>query len=101
MNHRKEVIDGIDEFNKDQYAFMNNVPGHYHHNKGLHQEYICGLYGYMGYLNENDLWTRVGEAYMVIGAKDNYQSKVKNLLNSVLIYNPNDIPIRIKFMVFS
>ena len=56
---------------------------------------------FMQYLNENDLWSRVGQAYMIIGAKDDYQSKIKNLQNSVLLYNPNNVPIRVKFMVFS
>ena len=55
----------------------------------------------MQYLNENELWTKVGQAYMIVGAKDDYQSKVKNLHNSTLIYNPNNVPVKIRFMVFS
>lgn len=66
-----------------------------------HQNVKVGLYGYMKYLNDNDLWTKIGDAYMICGKKDNEQSKVKNLLNSVIIYNPNSVPIRIKYMVFS
>ena len=62
---------------------------------------VIGLYKYMEYLSNNDLWTRVGEGYMLVGKPDDFQTQSKNLLQSVLIYNPNDIPIRIKYMIFS
>ena len=55
----------------------------------------------MEYLSNNDLWLRIGDSYMIVGKSDDYQSTSKNLLQSVLIYNPNDIPIRIKYMIFS
>ena len=89
----------VDEMNSSKYDFMKNVPGHthkHHHNK----ENAIGLYRYMQYLNENDLWSRVGQAYMIIGAKDDYQSKIKNLQNNVLIYNQNNVHVREKFIVF-
>lgn len=60
-----------------------------------------GLYKYMHYLKDNDLWIRVGDAYMVVGKKDNRECRNKNLLQSVLVYNPNDFPLRIKYMIFS
>ena len=49
----------------------------------------------------NDMWMKCGSAYMRIGLEDDYQSKIKNLQNSVLIYNPNPVPIKISFIVFS
>jgi LEA14-like dessication related protein len=55
----------------------------------------------MEYLSNNDLWLRVGDVYMISGKDDDMQTNNKNLLQSVLIYNPNDIPIRIKYMIFS
>ena len=58
-----------------------------------------GLYKYMEYLTKNDIWLRVGDAYMIFGRPDNFESDTKNLLSSVLIYNPNSIPIRIKYMI--
>lgn len=60
-----------------------------------------GLYKYMEYLTKNDIWLRVGDAYMIFGRPDNFQTDAKNLLSSVLIYNPNSIPIRIKYMIMS
>ena len=65
-----------------------------------HQRTV-GLYGYMQHLSENDMWTKVGDGYMNIGLEDDYQSKIKNLQSSVLIYNPNPVPVRVRFMVFS
>lgn len=58
-----------------------------------------GLYKYMEYLTKNDIWLRVGDAYMIFGRPDNFESDTKNLLSSVLIYNPNSIPIRVKYMI--
>lgn len=60
-----------------------------------------GLYKYMNYLTENDLWLHVGQGYIIVGNKDSKSDNVKNLVKSVLIYNPNDIPIRIKYMIFA
>ena len=55
----------------------------------------------MEYLSNNDIWIRCGGTYMIIGKDDNFQLKTKNLLQSLLVYNPNDVPIRIKYIVFS
>lgn len=62
---------------------------------------IIGLFRYMQYVNDNDLWNKVGDAYMIIGKDDDPQSQTLNLPTSLLVYNPNPEPIRIKFMVFS
>ena len=55
----------------------------------------------MEYLSKNDLWLRIGDSYIITGKKDNPDSPDKNLLSTAIIYNPNDIPIRIKCMIFS
>lgn len=60
-----------------------------------------GLYRYMQHLAENNGWLNCGEGYMIIGPEDDYQSRKHNLQNSLLVYNPNDVPIRISFMIFS
>ena len=62
---------------------------------------IMGIYRYMDYVNDNHLWMKIGDAYMAIGKADNHQSNIKNLLTSVMIYNPNSIPIRIQYLIFS
>ena len=55
----------------------------------------------MEYLSSNDLWLRIGDGYMIIGKDDDKQLKAKNLLQSLLVYNPNQIPIKIKYIIFS
>ena len=65
------------------------------------KEDIIGLYRYLQHITEEHLWNRCGAGYMVLAGIDNMQSKELNLPTSLLIYNPNDIPIRIKYMIFS
>ena len=62
---------------------------------------VIGLYKYMSWVNSNKMWQKVGEGYMVIGKPDDPQSRIKNLLTSMVIYNPNPVPIRIKYLVFA
>lgn len=62
---------------------------------------IIGLFRYMQYVNDNHLWDKVGDAYMIIGKDDDPQSQNLNLPTSLLIYNPNDIPVKIKYLIFS
>lgn len=62
---------------------------------------VIGLFRYMQYVNDNKLWNKIGQAYMIIGNEDNTQMKEKNLPTSVIIYNPNPVPIRIKYLIFS
>lgn len=66
-----------------------------------HREDMIGLFRYMQYVDENNLWNKVGDAYMIIGKEDDPQSTYQNLPTSLLIYNPNPEPIRIKYMIFS
>lgn len=62
---------------------------------------ILGIFRYMDYVSDNHLWMKIGQGYMALGRDDNPQSPICNLLNSVMIYNPNDIPVRIKYLIFS
>lgn len=62
---------------------------------------VIGIFRYMQYVNDNNLWNKVGEAYMIIGKDDDPQSHNLNLPTSMLIYNPNSEPVRIKYMIFS
>lgn len=62
---------------------------------------IMGLYRYMEHVSENDLWIKIGECYMAIAKEDNPQSHIYNLLSSVMVYNPNDIPVRVHYLIFS
>lgn len=72
---------------------------------GQHQQKvnndIMSLTGYIDYLNANNLWTKFGHFYSAIGKNDDPQNHTKNYITSVLIHNPNNIPIRIKYLTFS
>ena len=62
---------------------------------------IIGLFRYLQWVHENGLWNKVGESYMIIGNDDDPQSHDLNLPTSLVVYNPNPVPIRIKYMIFS
>lgn len=62
---------------------------------------IIGLFRYLQWVHENGLWNKVGEAYMIIGNDDDPQSHDLNLPTSLVVYNPNPVPIRIKYIIFS
>lgn len=62
---------------------------------------IMGLYRYMQHVTDNNLWIKIGECYMAIAKEDNPQSQIYNLLSSVMVYNPNDIPVKVQYLVFS
>lgn len=63
--------------------------------------HIIDIARYGNYVHDNNMWLRVGEGYIAIGKDDNSQNFTKNLLNSVLIYNPNNIPVKFQYMIFS
>lgn len=110
-------VDDADDFDAPNWQDKNpNHNGSYdqHHHHPHHDDIvylgescysdktkIMGLYRYMDYVSETHQWIKVGEAYMAIGKDDNHQSKTYNLLPSVMIYNPNPIPVRIHYLIFS
>ena len=62
---------------------------------------VIGLFRYIQYVNDEHNWLNIGDLYIAIGKDDDSNSKTKNLPSSLLIYNPNSIPVRIKYMIFS
>ena len=56
---------------------------------------------FLKYVNDNDLWINFGQLYAVLSNGDSENSDTKNLIPSVFIYNPNTLPIKINYMVFS
>ena len=102
-NHQVYKDEYVDDYHvPSKYDWMAQIPMRRPDEIPMepHQRTV-GLYGYMQHLSENDMWTKVGDGYMNIGLEDDYQSKIKNLQSSVLIYNPNPVPVRVRFMVFS
>lgn len=62
---------------------------------------VIGLFRYIQYVNDEHNWLNIGDLYIAIGKDDDPNNKIKNLPTSLLIYNPNSIPVRIKYMIFS
>ena len=105
-HHEEEKKESYEDYVEEsrtpsKYDWLANIPGQGPNTNMEPVRHSVGLYRYMQHLSENDGWTNVGDGYMVISPEDDYQSVRKNLQNSMLVYNPNDIPIRVGFLVFS
>lgn len=59
-----------------------------------------GMYGYLEWVEQNDMWVNIGTFYSIITAEDYLDSSIKNYAGSLLIYNPNDYPVKINYMMF-
>jgi hypothetical protein len=57
-----------------------------------------GLYGYINWIESNELWKKFGSLYAIISAGDDLGSSHLNLISSPIIYNPNSFPIRLNIL---
>ena len=89
----------VDPYRAEHSIYEDNI--YMGQNLYTRKDDIIGMFRYMQYVNDNKLWNKVGDAYMIVGKDDESQSHVKNLPTSLLIYNPNPVPIKIKYMIFS
>lgn len=62
---------------------------------------MTGLYGFINWVHEHNMFTNVGKFYSVITPPDPVDDSWKNLVGGFLIYNPNPFPIQVGYMVFS
>ena len=70
--------------------------------KDIEHREMMGLDGYCAYLERTGGWMTVGQFYARFTVPDNPDyPKVKNLIPSFVIYNPNDFPVQVKFMIFA
>ncbi|WQJ53907.1 MAG: hypothetical protein [Wendovervirus sonii] len=91
--------DYIDPYRPEHTVYEDTV--YMGQNCYAHKHDIIGLFRYMQYVNDEHLWQKLGESYMIIGKDDDPQNSYRNLPESMIIYNPNDVPIRIKYLIFS
>ena len=99
---KKSYEDYVEESRTpSKYDWLANIPGMGPKTNMEPVKKTVGLYRYMQYLAENNGWLNCGDGYMIIAPEDQFDSNKRNLLNSLLVYNPNDVPIRVSFMVFS
>lgn len=59
-----------------------------------------GLYGYLKWVEANDMWTNIGPFYSIITSDDSPNNNIKNFANSLIIFNPNDFPVKIDYLIF-
>jgi hypothetical protein len=61
-----------------------------------------GVEGYCAYLSKTNNWMTVGQFYARTTIPDdpNYP-EVKNLIPSVIVYNPNPFPVQVKYLAFA
>lgn len=64
------------------------------------QDFI-GMYGYLNHINQTHDWIRVGTFYSILGQRDSEDSNIKTLVPSAFIFNPNEFPVKITYMIFS
>lgn len=59
------------------------------------------LQKFLDYATKNDLWIKFGPLFAIISNADDENNDEKNLIPSVFINNPNNIPIKVNFMIFA
>ena len=59
-----------------------------------------GLYGYLEWVESNNMWTNIGPFYSIITSADNPDDNIRNFANSLIVFNPNDFPVKIDYLMF-
>ena len=58
----------------------------------------CGLYGFANYASVTDSWVSFGDLYMVMAAKDVPNNNECNLINPIILYNPNNFDVKVNIL---
>jgi hypothetical protein len=95
----------------DNFAYMDSDNGtvtEVHHAKDtcdcpeikleIHNPHI-GMYRYLDYVEMNDLWTSVGDFYGLVTNDDTDDVDIKNLANSIFLYNKNEFPVKVAYLI--
>lgn len=91
---RKDIINENDVWVEDP---------HDSHYRDTHIELASksmGMYGFLNWSWENDNWVKFGQFYGLITQADDENTNIKNLHPSVFLYNPNNYPVKVNFMMF-
>ena len=57
-----------------------------------------GMYRFIDWASENDLWMKVGQFYSVIGPDDDPEDESKGFSRSLYLFNPNDYPVKVCYL---
>lgn len=66
----------------------------------INTDYV-GMYTYLKWVNDNNLWTKFGQFYGIVSESDVDNSSIKNLIPSIFVFNPNAFPVKVNLMMFS
>ena len=62
---------------------------------------FMGLYGYCNYATKHNKWNAFGAFYARTTVDDDPSRDTRNLIPSLILYNPNPFPVTVKYMTFS
>lgn len=60
-----------------------------------------GKSGYLRWVDQNGCWLKFKTLFAIVGGKDSETSDDKSHINSIWIYNPNDVPLKVKYLMFA
>ena len=93
------VPEMLDEWEESSVSFIDQGKSIY---KNFDHRDQMGIEGYCAYLSKTNQWMTVGQFYgrtTVPDDPENYP-EVKNLMTSVVVYNPNPFPVKVKYLAF-
>ena len=89
----------IDDWENSHVSYIEQGKSIY---KDIEHRDQMGIEGYCAYLSKTKNWMTVGEFYGRTSIKDDPEHPdVKNLIPSLIVYNPNPFPVQIKYMTFA
>lgn len=95
----------------DNFTYMDSVNGsvtEVNHHKDfckcpdlkleIHNPHI-GMYRYLDYVEMNELWVNVGDFYGLVTNADTDDIDLKNLANSIFLFNKNQFPVKVSYFI--
>ena len=102
-----------DWINPEDIPFITNINSNWNHSfapeyyvlnsiyKFASKYDAVGLYGYANYATKNNLWMNIGQFYARTAVDDDESTNSRNLIPSLIIYNPNDFPVSVNYITFA
>lgn len=81
--------------------FTNNPDNFRDTHDRISDKNYMGMYGYLKWVEDNDMWTEMKTFYGVVAGVDSLDNNETNLVRSLYLFNPNDIPVKCHYMIFS
>lgn len=68
--------------------------------KDIESRDAMGIEGYCAYCTKNNMWTNMGQMYCLTSIGDDDDAECRNLIPSLVVYNPNPFPVQINYIIF-